>query len=211
MFNLLKYLNSLTTMEPVFFNVKQGQEHLVFDPTYFFMESAEEMELVMEDGYESQDTVMEDGYESQDTESKSIDYGDSETEDTLEHGSEYDEEVYEFVHQGAYHSFLESISVPHPELEQAQELSRLEESLTKCMLSISHEVSIEEDYITNKKFEHGEIAIVIVSKVGEKTVTYAQNPLQVSTVKQLLKSGNCRNPCDNNPTDSYVSVKIKLH
>jgi hypothetical protein len=189
-------------MEPVFFNVEQGQEHLVFDPTYFFMESSDDMELVMEEGSES----------SQDTESKSVDYGDSDTEETLDHDSEeeYEEEVYQFVYQGNYHSFLDSISVPHPELEHAQELSRLEENLSRCLQSVSQEVSIEEDYITNKKFEHGEIAIVIVSKVGDKTVTYAQNPLQLSTVKQLLKSGNCRNPCDNNPTDSYLSVKIKL-
>jgi hypothetical protein len=189
-------------MEPVFLHVERGREHLVFDANCFSMDSPDDMSCgtYIDARGRHEESESEDG--------RSIDYGDTETEETLE--EEEDEyEVIEFVESTIYHGFLESISLPNPEMENALEISRLETLLTQC-ISASKEVAVEEDYITNRKFEEGELAIVIVSKVGDKKIPYFQNPLQVSTVKELLKSGNCRNPCDNNPTDSYIGVKIKL-
>jgi hypothetical protein len=191
-------------MEPVFLYVQQGMEQVVFDANYFIMDSGDR-----EDDDMSCGTFRRHAQEDEDSEDgQSIDYGDTETEGTLENDEE--EEIIEFVEGALYHGFLESISVPNPEMENALEISRLETLLANCT-TISKEVSVEEDYITNRKFENGENAIVIVSKVGNQKITYYQNPLHLSTVKEILKSGNTRNPCDNNPTDSYLSVKIKLN
>jgi hypothetical protein len=155
-----------------------------------------------------------------DMDGKSIDYGDEEsTEKDTATTLTFDQEEERFINGPEYVSFLEEITVysnrleqfQHPEMENALEISRLQELLRVCDLSEgTEEVDAEEDYITSIKFKSGDKAVVISSKVAEnKVIKYSQNPMHVSTVQEILKTGNCRNPCDNNPMFEFTLVKIK--
>ena len=166
-----------------------------------------------------EDMDLEDDEDS-DVEGKSIDYGDEEsTEKDTDTTLTFDQEEDRFLNGPEYVAFLEEITVyssrldnfQHPEMENALEVSRLQELLRVCEMSQAKEqVEAEEDYITSIKFKSGDKAVIVSSKVAEnKVIKYSQNPMHFSTVKEILKTGNCRNPCDNNTMCEFTLVVIK--
>lgn len=208
-------------MEPVYLVIEQGAG-AVFVPNYFceFRVSSTSAAHVEEDpdAYEEDETMQfECEEEDSDSEGKSIDYGDSES-DTKTTTTLDDELEEEFIQGPSYLAFLEEISHLHdhtendsPEQKNAQEISRLRALLTQCINSVpGEEVEAEEDYITSVKFSSGNKAIVVSSKLLDKgTVKYSKNPMHISTVEEILNSGNCRNPCDNNPMCAFTLVTVK--
>ena len=197
-------------MQPVFL-VIEGREAM-FSPNYFFREdSNDDME---EGGMQCEDE------NDSDTEGRTIDYPDSESESTA---STYDNQEEEFLNGPSYLAFLDEITVFSPEDSQelesqdtlerknALEISRLNALLSECVSSApKEEVEAEEDYITSIKFNSGDKAIVVSSMVQDKTIVkYSKNPMHISTVQEILNSGNCRNPCDNNPMCAFTLVTVK--
>jgi hypothetical protein len=199
-------------MEPVFLLVEQGREDAVFAPNYFFR--------VLDESHEHDDETIQNKMcdeEDSDSEGRSIDYGDSEESDKeTQTTSVFDYEEEEFIQGPSYLSFLEEISAHQdfpedcPEQRNAQEVSRLRALLDLCIVSLpEEEVKVEEDYITSLKFNSGDKAIVVSSKRDKTIIKYSQNPMHISTVQEILNSGNCRNPCDNNPMCAFTLVTVK--
>jgi len=206
-------VNQKHTMDPVVVVHSSGLESSVmieFTSNYVYREDESMFE---------EDMDLEEDDDS-DMDGKSIDYGDEEsTEKDTATTLTFDQEEERFINGPEYIAFLEEITVysnrleqfQHPEMENALEISRLQELLRVCELSEGkEEVDAEEDYITSIKFKSGDKAVVISSKIAEnKVMKYSQNPMHFSTVQEILKTGNCRNPCDNNPMCEFTLVRVK--
>lgn len=158
------------------------------------------------------------------TDSRSIDYGDEDSQQSSRSSNtsttlDLESEAFQFQQQHplvfvtiqAYQIQSNTLDSEETEAIQIQNrLKKLKALLEACIAkSPEKEIESEEDYITSSPFLNGEHAVVATSTSSAQPLTYWKYPMHISTVRKLLDSGNFRNPCDNNPLEGFILVKIK--